>query len=61
VDHWLGPEGDPESDYIQITQAYREPLMEGRFLVTLAIAAESEWIEIDCRSISVTELRSHLA
>jgi hypothetical protein len=56
VDHWFGPEGDPESDYTEITQAYREPLAEGRLLVTLDIAAESEWIEIDCGSISLTEL-----
>ena len=57
VDRWLGPDGDPESDYTKITQAYREPLGDGRLLVTLDIGTESEWIEVECRSMSVTELQ----
>jgi hypothetical protein len=61
VDQWLGSEGDPDSDYVEITEAYCEPLADGRLLVTFDIAAESKWIEVDCRSMSVTELRSHSA
>lgn len=42
-------------NYIEITEAYREPLPEGGIRVSLDLWNEAEWIEIDCRSAIVTD------
>jgi hypothetical protein len=43
-------------NYIEITEAYREPLPDGGILVSLDLWSESEWIEIDCLAARVTEI-----
>ena len=45
-------------NYTEITEAYREPLVDGRTLVSLELWSEAEWIEIDCRSATVVEIGS---
>jgi hypothetical protein len=43
-------------NYSEITEAYREPLADGRTLVSLELWSEAEWIEIDCLSATVAEV-----